>query len=312
MIFKLARELGQALALCFVLAPFAYSQLAEPLKTVIPVNLDATTGSITVGAKVYPGGNPGLHLLALKRQPNASHLDAPDLIANQTFNDSGAANQFLQSVLSATPDALLILNAVGNYGFALSSIAKNLEQFGSAHDIEGVSSAIPFVLVGNGGLNTGGAHQRGFSSLNMSGYLAVDSNDNSTLIQPDYIRFDIGINGTIKVGNKTYTAANAGFKEGGCDAAVSDSFHLVIVSRESPDTLLVDNVYCTGRTPAILSYMAIDLSGVNSEGALVFIATNGHPIPADWNFERNGDGLVYPLAQQMRRFGGYWETVIKA
>ncbi len=308
MVFTFARELGLALALCSALAPFAYSQSAEPLKTVIPVNLDATTGNITVGATVYPGGNPGFHMLALKRQPNASHLDAPDLIANQTFTESGAANQFLQPVLSATPDALLLVNAVGNYGFALSSIAKNLEQFGSAHDIEGVSSAIPFVLIGNGGLNTGGAHQRGSSSLNLSGYLAVDSNGNYTLIQPDYVRFDIGIDGTITVGNKTYTAANAGFKEGGCNAAGSDSFHLVIVSRESPDTLLTDNVYCTGRNPSHLNQMAVDLNGVNSEGALVFIATNGHPIPADWNFQADGDGRVYPLAQHFRRFGGYWET----
>jgi hypothetical protein len=212
-------------------------------------------------------------MLALKRQPNNAHLDAPDLIANQTFTDSGSANQFLQSVLSGTPDALLILNAAGNYGFPLSTIAKNLEQFGSAHDIEGASSAIPFVFIGNGGLNSGSAHQSGYSSRDMSGYLAADSNGKYTFLQTDFVRYDITTDGTIKIGNKTYKVADAAFKEGGCDAAASDSFHLVVVNRESPETLLVDNAYCTGQHPDHLDYMAGDLKGVTDEKSLVFIAS---------------------------------------
>jgi hypothetical protein len=35
-----------------------------------------------------------------------------------------------------TPDALLIANGVGSYGFPLSAIAKNLEQFGGQADLE--------------------------------------------------------------------------------------------------------------------------------------------------------------------------------
>lgn len=82
------------------------------------------------GQTVYPGANPGLHMVALKRQPDNSSPDAPVLIpgGDKVFTEPSAAKQFLQNVLAGTPDALLIANGVGNYGFALNSIANNLEQ----------------------------------------------------------------------------------------------------------------------------------------------------------------------------------------
>ena len=76
-------------------------QSAENLKTIVPVHIDVSTGNITVGSKPYPGKNPGVHLLALKRQPNHSHLDAPDLVQDGTFTNAASANQFLQNVLSS-------------------------------------------------------------------------------------------------------------------------------------------------------------------------------------------------------------------
>ena len=107
------------------------------MKTIVPVHLDASTGAITVGKTVYPITNPGapgagMHLLALKRQPNRNHLDAPDVIKDGTFMNAALANQFLlQNVLSSTPDALLIVNAVGSYGFNLSDVGASLEKFGA-------------------------------------------------------------------------------------------------------------------------------------------------------------------------------------
>ncbi len=301
-------HLALALALCFVLTHSVCAQsLAEPLKTVVPVHLNVATGDITVGSTVYPGGNPGLHMLALNRLPDTSHLDSPDLIADQTFTDATSANDFLQKVLSNDSNALLIVNAVGNYGFALNQVAKSLEQFGSAHDIEGVSNAIPFVLVGNGGLNTGQAHQSGFSNRDMTGYLAEDSNGNYTFIQPDYIRFDIGLDGTIKIGAKTYTVANS-FKSY-CNG--TNALHLVVVQREAPDVLLANNTYCTSQGAEEIQRLVGDLKGVlGNEGRLVFLASNGHPIPPDWNFGTDGDARIYPLAQQIAQLGGYWETMV--
>ena len=84
---------GIALALCLacVQSAYAQSQSAEPLQTVIPVSLDVASGNITVGSTVYtPSQNPGLHMVALKRQPG-SNLAAPDLIANQAFTDASSA-----------------------------------------------------------------------------------------------------------------------------------------------------------------------------------------------------------------------------
>jgi hypothetical protein len=111
------------------------------------------------------------------------------------------------------------------------------------------------------------------------------------------------------MGQKTYKAAAAGYKPG-CDAAASNSFHLLVVDRESPDVVLADNTYCTTQNPELLRGMATDLSGVRSDGELVFIATSGSPIPADWNFGTDGDARVYLLAQQMARLGGYFETMV--
>lgn len=72
-----------ALALCLaVAAPAAFGQSAcpqppspapdDPVPTVFPVHLDASTGDITVGSTTYCGENPGFHLVALQRQPTSS------------------------------------------------------------------------------------------------------------------------------------------------------------------------------------------------------------------------------------------------
>lgn len=281
----------------------------EPMHTVIPLHLDPAAGDIKVGRTTYHGANPGLHLLALKRQ-QGEVLDTPDLIQDQVFTDANSANAFLQNVLAKNSDALLIANGVGNYGVALSAIAKNLEQFGAQVDLEQNGDAPLFIFIGNGGRNKGGALQRGYSTRAIDGYLATDSNGNYTFIQTDYLRYDITTDGTVKIAAKTYPVANASYKYPGCDAAASNSFHLVVVNRESPGTLLADNAYCTGNNPTHLGAMATDLKGVASEGDLVFIATNGHPIPPDWNFGTDGDGRVYPLAEQMPRFGGFFETMV--
>ena len=310
-----------AVACLSVLCAHGYSQSTqntqEPLKTVVPVRLDVVTGSITVGGTEYPGANPGVNIVALKRQPNSQHLDAPDLVGNQTFTDAGSANSFLQNILnSSDSDALLILNAVGNYGFALSQIAKNLEQFGSASDIEGVTGgAIPFVFVGNGGLNSAGGHQSGFSNQNMSGYLAKDSRGNYKFIQTDYIKYDLIVNGsgagedgTIKIGGNSYTVAGSN-KFPICTS--SNGFHLVVVNREVPGTLLENGSYCTAEADSEITHFVTDLSNlVNSETNLVFIASFGHPIPANWNFGTDGDARIYPLARLIAELGGYWETMV--
>src|SRR6516164_4348565 len=78
------------------LATDGYSQSTqnteEPLKTVVRVSLDAATGTISVGSNQYQGANPGVNIVALKRQPDSSHLDTPDLVGNGTFTDATSAN----------------------------------------------------------------------------------------------------------------------------------------------------------------------------------------------------------------------------
>jgi hypothetical protein len=284
----------------------------EPLHTVIPVHLDPATGDIKVGRTTYYGTNPGLHLLALKRQPDADPAlwDTAVVIQDQVFTDPTSANAFLQSVLANTKDAFLIANGVGNYGVAVNAIAKNLELFGGQIDLEAIGGAIPFIFIGNGGLNKGNARQRGYSTVPIDGYLALDaSGKNYTFIQTDYVRYDITPDGTITIGGTAYTAADS-FRNGGCD--VSNSFRLVIVDRETLKPS-ANNSYCTAGSDQNnqIGWFIGDLSGVvSNESLLVFIGTNGHPIPADWNFGTDGDGRFYPLAQEIAKLGGYFETIV--
>jgi hypothetical protein len=298
-----------------VVNPVVNNVSAEPLQRVIPVHLDAGTGNIMLGSTVYKGANPGMHLLAFSRQPDSKHLDAPDVIQDGTFHDASSANQFLTNNLADEPDAFLIVNAVGNYGFGLNPIAKNLEKFGAWPDIEGSTEAIPFVLLGNGGRNMGQDLQRGFSTRNVDGYLAADSNGNYTFIQTDYVQYDITTDGTIKVGPATYDVASS-YKPL-CSGDASNSFHLVIVDRETlqlaiSPTVVVNNTYCTAQSDTEIKRLVDDLSvwAGQNEGRLAFLASNGHPIPSNWNFGTDGDARFYPLAQQVAKLGGYWETMV--
>lgn len=307
-IFSKRKFVLSALAFLSLWAESLLAQSAEPLKKVIPVSLNATTGIITVGGTVYAGANPGMHMVAFKRQPNPAHLDAPDLIGNQTFTNSDAASQFLQSTLSSTPDALLLVNGVGNYGFGLSAISQQLASYGAAKDINTIGSAIPFTFIGNGGLKAGSARQRGLITSNLTGSLAADSNGNYTLIQTDYVRYDIQLDGTIRVGSTTYSIASS-YRAPGCDG--SNAFHLVVVQRDAPDITVANNSCCTAQSDAASRTMVLDLGGVvGREDQLAFIASNGRPIPANWNFGTDGDARIYPLAQRMAALGGYWETMV--
>ena len=186
----------------------------EPTHTVVPVHLDPATGDIKIGRTNYPGANPGLHLLALQRQPDsrpAGSPDSPVLISDEVVTSAASANQFLQTVLSnpLTKDAVLIVNGVGNFNVFLSDIAKNLEAFGGQVDLEPLQGTLPFVFIGNGGRNKGSALQRGYSAVPVDGYLARDPKGNYTFLQTDFVRYDISLDGTIKVGNATYDVARS-------------------------------------------------------------------------------------------------------
>jgi hypothetical protein len=282
------------------------AQPTEPTHKVIPVHLDPVTGNIQVGRTTYSGANPGMHLLALKRQPDPNQPDAPDVVEDQVVTDKNSANQFLQNVQATASDALVIANGVGNYGFLLSDVAQNLELFGGQVDLEQNPVTAPFIFIGNGGRNKGGALQRGYSTVPIDGYLALDSNTKYTFIQTDYVRYAITPDGTITIGGVPYTAA-ASFRNGGCD--VSNSFRLVVVNRETLQAS-ANNSYCTAAGDAQITYLEGDLGGVTNESQLVFLGTSGHPIPANWNFGTDGDARFVSLANEVASLGGYFETIV--
>lgn len=143
-----------ALAACLAgAAPALFGQSTDPLQTIVPVHLDGATGDIQVGATTYKGGNPGFHVLALKRQPNSSHLDAPDLISDKTYPDTSSVTSALDAILGQVPDALLIINAAGGYGGAVSDVAQKVKKFGAYDDLALITNDPPFILVGIGGSN---------------------------------------------------------------------------------------------------------------------------------------------------------------
>lgn len=284
----------------------------DPMRTIIPVHFNVSTGDITVGSKTYCGVNPGFHLLALQRQPDNSHLDAPETVSDQNYTDAASVTSALQTILQKPGNPMVMVNAVGNYGFRISDVAEALTNFGAYPDLAQATVTAPFIFVGIGGGQPNTALQRGFSTRELDGYLAQDANTNYAFIRTDYVRYDITTDGTIKIGNKSYKVAAATNKQN-CDAAASDSFHLLVVDREFPDGVVADNAYCTRQNPSSLQLMVNDLAGMMSKGEvgeLFFIVTNGHPIPTDWNFGTDGDARVYPLAQQIAKLGGYWETMV--
>lgn len=290
----------------------------DPNRTVLPVHFDASNGNITVGSTTWCGKNPGFHLLALSRQPDnilqpdGSHLLVPHLLSDAVYTDAGSVNTALGNLQKQYGDPLVMVNAVGGYGITISDLAVALNYFGAWPDLAQVKGSPPFIFIGSGNRNPKTALQRGGSTNNLDGYLAQDPNTNYAFVRTDFIRYDITTtDGTIKVGNNTYTTAGAKYKYAGCDAAGSNSFHLVIVDRESPNKApLADNLYCTRANPGAINDLATDLSGITTEGALVFIATNGTPIPTDWAFTSDGDPRGYYVAKQTARLGGYWETIV--
>lgn len=284
---------------------------SEPLQTVIPVKLDTTTGGITVGSTLYKGATPGFHVLVISRAQIPAHLDAPQVLLDQTYNDPVSVNSALQSVKQSylNPTPMVIINAVGDYGIPLNSVAQTLTGFGAYPDLAGIPFPFPLVFIGTGGANPMTALQRGGSTRELAGYLAPDTNGNYAFLQTDFVHYDIGVDGTITIGKTQYKAADAGQKVS-CDGTASDSLHLLVVDRESPDLVLINNVYCTGQHPENLAVMGNDLTNLTDESKLIFIATNGHPIPSDWNFNTGGDLRGLTLARQIARLGGYYETIM--
>lgn len=184
-----------ALAACLAgAAPALFGQSTDPLQTIVPVHLDGAPGDIQVGATTYKGGNPGFHVLALKRQPNSSHLDAPDLISDKTYPDTSSVTSALDAILGQVPDALLIINAAGGYGGAVSDVAQEVKKFGAYDDLAPITNDPPFILVGIGGSNAKTALQRGYSTNNADGYLAEDTNGNYAFLRMDFVRYDLTTN----------------------------------------------------------------------------------------------------------------------
>lgn len=289
--------IATALALCFGFSGSASAQSGEPVQTVIPVNVDAGNGEITVGTQVDAPASTspipqGMNIVVL-------HRDSLSLIDERWFccstasdTDTAGVNEYLSSILTgSTPDAIVVISAFGGgAGIPLNRMAKTLEQFGAAIDIEGITDAFaPFTFIGHGGLHSGQAHQVGGQS--MSGYFAQDSYSNYLFIQPDYLRFDILLDGTIKIGSTIHTAAAAG----GCHQG--SGFHMLVVPRDSPEsTPLYDVMSCTNSGDSNLNalsfqHLAGDLTGkgaswggltidlTRDERWLVFLASSGHPIP---------------------------------
>jgi hypothetical protein len=284
----------------------------------IPIHLDPTSGDIQVGRTTYPGANPGMHLLALKRQPQVdpTQQDTVELISDHVFTDKGAANQFLTTTLANTGDALVIANGVGSYGFYIADIGSSLQQFGGQVDLTQAAFTGFFIFIGNGGLNKGGALQRCCSTFPIDGYLALDSNSNYKFIQTDYVPYDIGLDGTIKIGNNTYTVATS-TQSDATVTCTANAFRLVVVDRESLNIAKINNIpmnktYCTAESDNSINELAADLGNVNQESQLAFVGMAGNAIPANWSFGTDGDArfVTNGLAQDIASLGGYYETIV--
>jgi hypothetical protein len=72
----------------------------------------------------------------------------------------------------------------------------------------------------------------------------------------------------------------------------------------------LNDTYCTATSDSEITRLTADLGKyVSNEAKLAFLGSNGHPIPANWNFGTDGDGRIYSLAVATSKLGGYWETM---
>ncbi|MBV8809956.1 MAG: hypothetical protein JO033_14890, partial [Acidobacteriaceae bacterium] len=116
-----------------------------------------------------------------------------------------------------------------------------------------------------------------------------DSNGNYTFTQTDFVHYDMTtVDGAITIGGTTYDVASS--YQPGCSGDASNSFHLVVVDRESLQLQNINNTYCTTQSNSEISRLIGDISShLINPALLVFLASNGHPIPANWNFGFDGD-----------------------
>jgi hypothetical protein len=208
------------------------------------------------------------------------------------------------------PDAMVMMNSAGAYQFPVWNIGWKVLEFGGAVELGGIPY-VPFTFVGSVGRIQGTAPlSRWGSTRTVTGYLAPDSRGNYAFMQTDFVRYDLKMNGDITVGAKTYTVASS--YRVNCDG--QNAFHLVVVNREDPTTAYASNTYCTAASNFEIQRIIGDIntltSNLTDETRLVLLGSNGKPIPADWNFTTDGDSRFYPLAQQVRELGGYWETMV--
>lgn len=285
---------------------------AGPPRNVVPVSFDPKTGDITIGATTYAGQNPGFHIVAIDREPSRSTPQQPKVIFSNNYfgyNDHTRIISDLEALLQSNPNAMIMANAVGGYGFYLWTVGFEFVKFGSTIEV-GAINEVPFAFVGIGGQSPGtAALERWSSTRGVKGYLAADSSGNYAFIQTDFVRYDISTNGDISVAGKTYTVKDSFMV--GCDG--NDVFHFVIVDREDPTISYGNNSYCTSKSDVEIQRLWGDINtltgNVTDESRLVLIGTSGNPIPKNWSFGATGDKRFAPLAQAVRKLGGYWETV---
>lgn len=271
--------------------------------------MNATTGDITIGATLYKGAVGGFHIVAISRQPDRNNPESATVIFDTIFKDSASVNTALTNLKTSNPGAMILVNAVGNYGFGLGEVAEQLLNYGSDEENTG-QGVLDFVFVGIVGARQGSALlQRGFSSLPVNAYLALDNNASYTLLKTDFLRYDLALNGDITIGTKKYPFVGA---PGSCQTP--GGFQLLVVNREDPTNVRWRQNYCTAQAQSEINALVGDLNFVtnngNNEGYLVFLASNGNPMPSNWSFGTNGDARFVGLRQTIHNLGGLGETIM--
>lgn len=282
----------------------APQSLGQPVRSAIPVRVSFRTSDITVGAQTYRGLDR-FHIVALRRA-DLTLLPGGD----QTFVDAYSVNQFLAGVRGGSDADAIVLCGNNANDIYLGDVATSLEQFGAQTDLRGLRENVPFMFIGNGGLQTGQAHQTGYGNTDMSGSFVLDANNKYTFIQPDYLTYQIKTDGTIQIGDQApYTVAGAAR-----ECTSSSGFHLVAVQRDVPSNLIKNEVYCpfsaTGNdNPGEVNHLLADLQAVNAnESILVFFAAFGAPFPTP----SPSRDTSYPVGLELKKLGGYNETFLYA
>ena len=240
----------------------------------------------------------GVFVMVLER----SNLTVLDTKTFDTSSGYGGVATYLDGLDSYRIVIVSTLSASG----AVSQLAPTLEKFGTTTGFRGAGDNMAFSVIGIRGLQTGQAWEIG-DGTGLAGSFVQDSNGNFTLVQFDYVKYELVPSttgpATITIGTAAPISSTTGAPGG---------FLMVVVDRATLATLQgAVNTYNTSGADAEAQQDAMSSALHQYAGnptVMIFVASFGNPNQAVSPPDKNHYIHFNQLGQQIAALGGTYET----